>query len=796
MQRWIKQIWFVPLLLLQWGLLTLGAQSLSTTIDEPSHLTAGYTFLARGALWTVPQRGHPLLTNILEALPFYLAHPDIPIETLPGWGSDYLTYVAAFTDAIQPWLPQAKVVSRIPVMLLALLLTAVICRWAKTLWGWQAGLVALVIVVFDPTLLAHGRLATNDVGVTALGTLGLYLLWTWTRSTSWPRALAVGCLWGATLLAKGSGLLWVSAGTLASAWWIWRHHRRTWRIWLQWLCIGLIAGFLLWAGHGFTWGYLPDLPTIPVPAACYWQGILYQAKHSDKPITYVLGRWRPTGWIGYFPFALLVKNPIPLLLATLTGVVSWARRLSRRHELYFPVCFGAFYILVAIAIGPNVGYRHFIPVHPTLYLLAAGGLYDVWQTRHRWKRWGILGLAVWYCMGAFCSYPFELSYFNELVGGSREGWRYLEGSNTEWGQGWHALRDFETEQEIAPEEVAYTGWEGYTRAAPTDLWGQSLPPTRGSPALLSPALYPAPGHYVLSANSLSGALLADPDNYAWFRYHEPDAVLGEALFYYHVTSDTSPTWLAQCNQPVVPLSDTAIQEGFGTLALRTLDFDCSTTWVYPEGGYSRGVYALHADLLQSPTLREQLYLQASRPENQFTAYHLAATQQSYRQWESRTWPAMALYEWSTIPPTIPELEEVYAAPAEAAPVALANTPALTLPVPLTETVAFLGYREVQIDKETLELETWWEVTREITRPISIMAHLITEDGTALGVADGFGVAPTSLQPGDIVVQYHRFAAAVTDTQLWLRTGIYFLDTMQRIPVTEAADAIFVPVTAR
>ncbi|MFN2284360.1 MAG: hypothetical protein ACK2UQ_08050, partial [Anaerolineae bacterium] len=85
MQRWIKQIWFVLLLLLQWGLLTLGGRSLSATIDEPSHLTAGYAFLARGALWTVPQRGHPLLIDALEALPFYLGHPNIPIETLPGW---------------------------------------------------------------------------------------------------------------------------------------------------------------------------------------------------------------------------------------------------------------------------------------------------------------------------------------------------------------------------------------------------------------------------------------------------------------------------------------------------------------------------------------------------------------------------------------------------------------------------------------------------------------------------------------------------------------------------------------
>jgi len=682
-------------------------------------------------------------------------------------------------------------------MLLTFLLAAVVCRWAKTLWGWQVGLLALVILVFDPTLLAHGRLATNDVGVTALGTLGLYLLWTWNRSPTWPRALVVGSLWGATLLAKGSGLLWIAAGIPAAGWLIWRNARQGRRRWLQWLCMGLVAGFVLWAGHGFTWGYLPALPAIPVPAPYYWQAVFYHAEHSDKPITYALGHWRDTGWIAYFPFAFLVKNPLPILLATLTGVVSWVRCPRRRHALYFPVCFGALYALAAIVTGPNLGYRHFIPLHPTLYLLAAGGLNDLWQTQRRWLRWAVVGLGVWYCVGAFHIYPFELSYFNELAGGAREGWRYLEGSNTEWGQGWHALRDFETAQGIAATEVAYTGWEGYTRASPTDLWGQPLPPTRGSTALFSPALYPAPGHYVLSANSLSGALLVDPDNYSWFRYHPPDAVLAGALFYYQVTTDDAPTWLAQCNQPVSPLSDSAIQEGFGDLSLRTLDFDCQHTWIYPGGGHSRGVYALHADLLQPATLRERLYLQPSHPENRFAAYHLTAARQSYRQWESRTWPAMALYEWPATTPATPDLATLYAAPTETIPTTLARATTLSTPLPLSDTFIFRGYEVMYIDAATVECATWWEfVGQPITRPISIMAHLITEDGDTLGVADGLGITPTALQSGDIVVQRHQFAVAGTKSRLWLRTGVYFWDTMQHIPVTEFADTILVPITVR
>lgn len=789
----VAQAGLVAFLLFQWGLLVVGGRALSFTLDEPSHIAAGYAFLSRGALWMIPQRGHPLLVDAWEALPFYLGHPEVPVETLPGWGTDYTMYAAAFTDEVYSWLPQAEVVSRAPAMLLTILLAAVICRWAGALWGQWGGLAALLLLVFDPTLLAHGRLATNDVGVTALGTLGLYLLWVWSRSPSWFHAFAVGCFWGLALLAKGSGLLWVAFGTLAAMGWMARNVRQRWQVWGQVVCMGLIAVFLLWAGHMFTWGYLQNLPWFPVPAPQYWEGIFYQTAHTDKPITYVLGRWRATGWPGYFPVAFLIKNPAPFLLVSVTGVFNGMRRACRR-ALYFPVCFGVLYALTAVVIGPNLGYRHFIPVHPTLYLLAAGGILDLWRVRWRLLRWGMVGLGIWYCAGTLRLYPFELAYFNELAGGARSGWRYLEGSNTEWGQGWHALRAFESAQGLIADQVSYTGWEGYTHAAPNDLWGHPLPPMRGSSALFSPALYPAPGDYVLSANSLSGALLADQDNYAWFRYHPPDAVLAESLFYYHVTAAAAPTWLAQCNYPATPLSATAIQEGFGGLSLRAFEFDCRSIWIYPDGGHSRGVYALHAALLLPATLREQLYLQPARPENQFAARHLAASQQSYRQWDSRTWPALALYESPAASPAPPAVATMYAASAASVPATLASTATLTTPLPLKEAFIFRGYGAVHTDSEGISLETWWEISgAPITRPVSIMAHLLTEDGVSLAVADGLGIAPTVLQSGDMIVQHHPFAVAAPQPRLWLRTGVYFLDTLERIPVRGTADAIFVPV---
>ena len=56
-------------------------------------------------------------------------------------------------------------------------------------------------------------------------------------------------------------------------------------------------------------------------------------------------------------------------------------------------------------------------------------------------------------------------------------------------------------------------------------------------------------------------------------------------------------------------------------------------------------------------------------------------------------------------------------------------------------------------------------------PLSVMAHLLDGDGATVGVADGFGVSPLILAPGDLVVQRHRFPLPSREAGIWLRTGL-------------------------
>ncbi len=157
-------------------------------------------------------------------------------------------------------------------------------------------------------------------------------------------------------------------------------------------------------------------------------------------------------------------------------------------------------------------------------------------------------------------------------------------------------------------------------------------------------------------------------------------------------------------------------------------------------------------------------------------------------------PAFALYERGSM--KLPDLLPGRAAPAGAAPTALADAPRL-VPASLNGPLTFLG-ASVYTDQNDLDAETWWQVTQvPITRPFSIMAHLLTAQGESLGVADGLGISPLTLQVGDIVVQRHRFARS-SGQDLWLRTGAYWLDTSERWQVanTPGSDALFVPLEKR
>lgn len=775
------------LLIALFARLTFDAERLSFTSDEPSHIASGYAFLAEQATWTVALRGHPLLIDAWIALPVYLGTPGIPVTQLEGWEADNTRFVQAFVPYIRPNVERTELAARIPVMLLSVLLAAVIARWAMDIGGRTGSIAALIAMICDPTFLGHGMLATNDVGVTTLGALGLYLTIRFLRQKRPLRLLSAGMVLGLTALAKGSGLVWLLSalvmigvdGLCCKP--MWRGVRRSVG---HAMILAAVALCCIWAFYGFSLAEMELLGRqLRVPAGTHWHGVLMQSGGAEERWTYFLGEVRRGGTWAYFPTAFLLKNPVPFLILASWGLVRTLTHSEQRHASIwvFPIT----YSVVAVASGVNIGYRHMIPIHPFIYLSIAR---IPWHGAVAKPIAGVL-LAALAIETAFAA-PYYLSHFNALVGGAEEGWRYLADSNTDWGQGYKALRTYQIDEGI--DSVAFSGPEGYIGLRTYDVSYAPLPPIPSNPEpILKPWLQPAPGTYVISANSLSGLGSVAPDNYAWFRYHKPVAVIADVLHVYEVEEDHSSTWLAQCSTPVAPLDKETIETGFWNAPKRQFSFDCTQSWIYAEG--TSGWYAAHNQLQQAkPTIRERLGLEPPSFPEAFTQRHFGQLAVIYRQWDYRETPPHIIYESATDACTTPEVSGFSIAPAGTPPhrieVDARTTVRLTGPVNF---VGAVGYSQ----NGSLEIETWWQRrSGDLAAPISIMAHLVTAEGTQISIADGLGVDVASLRKGDLFVQSHTFAESEAASDLWLRTGIYEIDSLELWNIEGShSNAVFVPV---
>lgn len=760
------------ILLLLFALLTTGASQLSETADEAAYIAGGYAFLDQGreALSMLSQRGYPPLPGVLGAALIYPVKPNIPVERLEGWPSDYDDFATAFEPYLEP-MRRNKFTARMPVILLTVLLGSIIFRWAHDLWGARAGFLALTALVLDPTLRAHGRLANSDVLAVTLGTTALYVAWRWSEKPSWRRAMGTGLLLGLTAMVKVSGLLWIAAAGLIIITAIIRKRRERKNAlrWLQGIAAGGLSLLIPWAIYGFSWGPVGELP-LPLPAPSYWEGLRYLSQY--KAVYFALGQLKYGSWWWYYPLAFTIKNPLPLLIGVFIGLFTLLRRPFSPSRLIALGFFPLLYTGTAISEGINVGYRYMLPIHPFLHLTLAGGL-ERWgwgQQSRPWRKWLLSLLGAWYAITAIQIHPYDIAYFNELIGGPNNGYRYLVDSNLAWGQAEAVLKNY----------------------AQTHPGVQTQPPAT--------RFRPAPGRYIVDASELQGVGAGPPDAYEWFRHREPQSIINYSLLVYEVPPYET-NWIAQCSTPVAPLNEKAIAEGIGSDNLRRLTFDCTAAWVYPHDGGDdsklSGIYALHHDLIRESAPRFPSLLPGpSIPDDPFVRRRLAQARLSFEQKQDGTLPAFALYELEApsqiLLPSHPP-DAIHAAPAEALPTEARATLPLSTPIPLTGPLTFLGAASYSSEDE-FEMETWWRLTEDtIERPFSIMAHLLTSDGENIGVADGLGVQTAAMEMGDILVQRHHFPTPPAGKELWLRTGAYWLDTMESWTVEDKqkADAFLI-----
>lgn len=551
----------------------------SPTFDEVMRQLPGYLSLSRGNY--ALHMDHPPLVKLITSLPLFLTEINLP-PTPKEW-TDLARWRFAHDFLFNGNNADRLVLlGRLSLFPLFLLLGFFVYTWSKKTFGQGAAVVALTFYSFEPNILAHGRLMNTDFAVTCFSFLTIYGVHQLLYEISLPRLFLTGLALGLAVTTKFSALWVIPTLLLLGAGALHRKHaialklpnsevftssgtaRKLLLVLGSFLFIGLIAYTMIWGAYLFRYGAAPagdqlfqvsweeSLPERPVAQ----RAVLWARENRVLPEAYLLGLSRTLkglkryaflmgdisneGWWYYFLVTFAIKTPLALLLAICLTPLS-LRSLWRKRPLT-ALCLAApvvTYFFIASASKLNIGHRHLLPIYPFLFVLA-GSAASTSGIAHNLRKAGLTVVLLWYVMSSASIFPHYLAYFNELVGGPNNGYKYLVDSNLDWGQDLKGLKRYMDEHKIT------RVWLSYFGTASPEYYGidyNALP----SYIIFEPRRERIPTPYVaISATNLQGIYLEatgyHADLFKAFRSKKPLAKVGFSIFIYKLSDEEMAAW--------------------------------------------------------------------------------------------------------------------------------------------------------------------------------------------------------------------------------------------------------------
>lgn len=488
--------------------LGLGVAADGLTSDELLYVPAGHLQVARGDFSL--NRTHPPLGPTLAGIGLIGAGARTPERSA---GEDDLAYCWRFLHRENGGRALWER-ARLPVVGLTLLLAAGLWGWARATFGPAAGLVALTLAAFHPTLLAHGHLATTDLAAAAgmVGAAAAY--WAWSARPGRGRAAVLAVALGMALSVRVTSGLVVPGFVVLEALAL-RQGRRRGRDVAEALAISLVVIPLVIAA---AYGFHRDA------FASYLEALRFQLDHNRRGhLTYLLGQTARHGWPHYFVVALAVKST-PGFLAGLAAAAWGLRRPGEGAGVLRHWLLPAAIVFAALSLGGiQIGERYLLPVHAFAILLIASATPRLLASRG--GRIALGAILLGHVVPALAAGPRgHLAYFNVLAGRSPQ--RVLLDSNLDWGQDLPRLAAWMKRERVGRIALAYDGADDPDRLG---IERDDLPGRNHYAARLDER--PLQGTVVISPSLVYGLVPREAARYAFLRERPPDARAGVFLVY-------------------------------------------------------------------------------------------------------------------------------------------------------------------------------------------------------------------------------------------------------------------------
>ncbi len=581
----------VILLTIMFAVSILSIKDDALTFDELAHLPAGYSYLTQKDYRLNPE--HPPLVKDLAAIPLLFLDLNFPEESSSwqegsqgkwwvqfNFGSEFLYRSGNDADKIIFW-------GKIPMILLLIFLGWFLFRWARKLGSNKTALLVLTIFSFSPTFIAHGGLVTTDVAAALGAVLTIYYYLKFLKNPNKKNIIIAGIVLGISLLFKFSLILLfplLAAITLVFAGLKEGSFIKNTLKYVILAMVVVVIGVLgvIWPVYQYhILDYPPDLQfketeaflittTIPKslinlnlqmvknpilrPLSQYSLGLLMATNRTTTGnTTYFLGMVSAAGWWFYFPIVYFLKVPLALHILILISIFSsaailkpfWQTPFSRLKEWiknhfaeFTMMVFLLIYWITSMTGSLNIGIRHLLPSFPFIYLLVCLGINNwlkgIKKAPSRKVAAGFVSiLLLWYVISSLMVFPHYLSYFNESVGGAKNGYRYVVDSNLDWGQDLKRLKSWMNSKGINSIYIDHFGGgdlDYYLKDRHTRWQGTN-----------SPNDFPKGNYLAVSASQLQGGRgipASDYDRstdfYMWLNDYKPVKIIGNSIFIYYI----------------------------------------------------------------------------------------------------------------------------------------------------------------------------------------------------------------------------------------------------------------------
>ena len=461
--------------------------------------------------------------------------------------------------------------SRIPFVLIAVLLGFFVFRWAKELYGSLAGLLSLALYSFSPSIIANSTVAMTDFASVAFMFIALYYFWKYIRHQKNIYVISTGVFVGLSSLSKVSGLYIFPVLFVLS---LSKDAKLLLKRMAKIIVIGIIAFFIIFSGYGFSVGtaasaypehynsrvhsiidekfkdsesarnalyFLYERIKLPAPT--------YMAMVGDVAFSsvegrngYLFGEISEPGakWWYYFIVVFFAKSTLgflSLLILSLACFRKCGKKLADEMFLIVPSIF----IFVVFSLNRfSFDLRHILIAYPLMFVFV-GRLANL---RIKNKKLGCAIVALpllLHISSSLLAFPNYSSYFNEIIG-QGNGYRVLLGPDVDTGSELISLKKYMDANGIKNIYFSYHGSVdpkeygisyAYLPSTHFQFWVPEYRPYKKDYGDVFEDCSRKRGWVAVSVTSLKGRFLNNHDCFGWLENEQPVAKIGNSIFVYN-----------------------------------------------------------------------------------------------------------------------------------------------------------------------------------------------------------------------------------------------------------------------